>query len=113
MRFLQMSFHGGTDVAPALSHALDTMNRDAYRNADLLIISDFIMSYLPTDMLSRIENHRMNSTRFYSLVIGSSYLSQRMKSLFDTEWVYDPQSSRIRELIRFQQSVGSMPASDL
>lgn len=31
MRFLQMSFHGGTDVTPALEHALDMMEKDTHR----------------------------------------------------------------------------------
>ena len=105
MSFLKMSFHGGTDVAPALSHALKVMQQDAYKSADLLIVSDFVMSGLPANTLGDIEMQRGNGNKFYSLVVGSCYMTHRLKSLFDQEWVYDPQSSRIHELIGFQQSV--------
>ena len=45
--FLQRSFHGGTDVGPALTHALEMMSDKNYEQSDLLIISDFIMASLP------------------------------------------------------------------
>ena len=65
LRFLRMSFHGGTDAGPALEHALETMKRDTYRNADLLVVSDFIMAYLSDDLLDRIESCRLNGKRFH------------------------------------------------
>jgi uncharacterized protein with von Willebrand factor type A (vWA) domain len=105
INFLKMSFHGGTDVAPALSHALEVMQKDAYKKADLLIVSDFIMGSLPEAMLSQIEVQRVNGNRFYSLVVGSCYMTQKLKSLFDQEWIYNPQTSHIHELIGFQQRV--------
>jgi uncharacterized protein with von Willebrand factor type A (vWA) domain len=101
--FLKMSFHGGTDVAPALQHALEVMERDEYQKSDLLIISDFIMFGLPEDMLEAIDTQRTQGNRFYSLVVGSSYMSNRLGTLFDHEWVYDPATSRIKELIGFQE----------
>jgi len=103
--FLGMSFHGGTDVAPALEHALDTMEQDAYRNADLLVVSDFIMSGLPEDLFTRIEKRRLDGNRFHSLVVGNCYMTQRLKSLFDNEWVFEPSSSRIHELVRFERNI--------
>ncbi|TQK06960.1 VWA domain-containing protein [Herbaspirillum sp. SJZ107] len=105
LRFLQMSFHGGTDVAPALEHALDKMEEEAYRNADLLVISDFIMSALPERTLARIDGRRGHGNRFHSLVVGDCYMTQRLKSFFDNEWVYDPRYARIHELVSFQQDM--------
>lgn len=105
MRFLGMSFHGGTDVAPALEDALDKMEENAYKNADLLIVSDFIMSELPEYSLSRMESRRLDGNRFHSLVVGNCYMSQRLKTLFDNEWVYDPRSSRIHELVSFERNI--------
>lgn len=110
LHFLGMSFHGGTDVAPALEHALDTMEQDAYRNADLLVVSDFIMSGLPEDLFTRIEKRRLDGNRFHSLVVGNCYMSKRLKSLFDNEWVFEPSSSRIHELVRFERKINE-PAS--
>jgi uncharacterized protein with von Willebrand factor type A (vWA) domain len=105
LRFLRMSFHGGTDVAPALEHALDTMEQDTYRNADLLIVSDFIMAGLPGSSLERIERRRLDGNRFHSLVVGSCYMRERLKSLFDNEWIYDPANGRIHELLKFERKV--------
>lgn len=105
LHFLGMSFHGGTDVAPALEHALDTMEQDAYRNADLLVVSDFIMSGLPEDLFTRIEKRRLDGNKFHSLVVGNCYMTQRLKSLFDNEWVFEPSSSRIHELVRFERNI--------
>ncbi len=105
LRFLQMSFHGGTDIAPAFEHALDRMEEDAYRNADLLVVSDFIMSELPETSLERIKDRRLHGNRFHSLVVGNCYMTQRLKGLFDNEWIYDPRSSSIRELVGFERRI--------
>lgn len=107
LRFLRMSFHGGTDAGPALEHALETMKRDTYRNADLLVVSDFIMAYLSDDLLDRIESCRLNGNRFHSLVVGSCYMIQRLKDLFDNEWVFEPSSSQIHELVRFERNINA------
>lgn len=101
IRFLSMSFHGGTDVAPALNHALKVMDTDNYKNADLLMISDFIMGHLDSDIHKKIEQRRGLGNRFYSLVINNSYMEKRMKTLFDHEWIFDPATSEIHELNHF------------
>ncbi|MBT3068789.1 VWA domain-containing protein [Rhodoferax sp. U11-2br] len=105
MRFLQMSFHGGTDVTPALKHALDTMQRDQYAKADLLVISDFVMGHLPDKIQNVIEAQRLNGNRFHSLVIDEGFHAQDVRSLFDHEWIYDPLSSQVTELVGFQKRV--------
>lgn len=102
IKFLGLSFHGGTDAVPALNHALRVMQHEAYRRADLLVISDFIMDELPGPVGENIEAQRTHGNRFYSLVVGDCFMTQRM-SLFDQEWIYDPQSSQIHELIGFQK----------
>lgn len=109
LRFLGMSFHGGTDVAPALEHALDTMEQDAYLNADLLVISDFVMSSLPDSLLARIDKRRLDGNRFHSLVVGECYLNHRLRTLFDNEWIYDPCNGSIHELLAFEHNVRMSP----
>jgi len=105
IRFLQMSFYGGTDVAPALRHALDVMKKDDYLKSDLLIISDFIMGHLPANLLKQIELQREGGNKFYSLVVGSSFMSDRIKTLFDQEWVFNPATSHIHELVNFNENI--------
>ncbi|NHQ84856.1 VWA domain-containing protein [Iodobacter sp. HSC-16F04] len=101
--FLRMSFHGGTDVAPALDHALTVMKEDNYQKADLLMISDFVMGGLPQAVQQQIEAQRAFGNQFYSLVVGSTFMSERLATLFDHEWIFDPHSSQIHELISFKE----------
>lgn len=103
IEFLRMSFHGGTDVAPALNHALDVMKEDDYENADLLIISDFVMGDLPHAIKRKIEEERSFGNQFYSLVVGSLFMSERIATLFDHEWIFEPHTSEIHELISFKE----------
>lgn len=103
--FLRKSFHGGTDVAPAISHALDVMVEENYEKADLLIVSDFIMADLPDNMLARIEAQRSNGNKFYSLVVDSCFMERRLNTIFDQEWVYNPQTSGIHELMNFKKKI--------
>jgi uncharacterized protein with von Willebrand factor type A (vWA) domain len=105
LRFLQMSFHGGTDVTPALEHALDKMEEDEYRNADVLIVSDFIMAELPERSLERIKIRRLDGNKFHSLVIGTCYMTERLKTFFDNEWIYEPSRGHIHELLGFQRKL--------
>lgn len=105
IHFLQMSFHGGTDVAPALKHALDTMQREQYAKADLLVISDFVMGHLPSKLLHDIEAQRFNGNRFHSLVINEGFYASEVRTLFDQEWIYDPYSSQITELLAFEKRI--------
>ena len=107
IKFLGMSFHGGTDAIPALNHALGVMKSEAYERADLLMISDFIMANLPGQLRQQIEQQRTHGNRFYSLVVGDCFMTQRLTSLFDHEWIYDPRSSQIHELIGFEQTLSS------
>ena len=50
--------------APAIEHALDTMEQDAYKNADLLVVSDFIMSGLSDNLLTVSKNNALLVTDF-------------------------------------------------
>ncbi len=105
LSFLQVSFWGGTDVAPAIRHGLDMMKSDEYANADMLVISDFIMGDLPETIINQMKAHRDNGTKFNSLVIDDVFMDNRMRSLFDHEWVYNPTTSNITEIIEFQRNV--------
>jgi len=106
MNFLRKSFHGGTDVAPAINHGIEVMQQDTYENADMLIISDFVMSHLPEKIITNIDSLREGGNRFYSLCIGNAFMSNRLSEIFDREWIYNPATTSIKELIGFQREVG-------
>lgn len=105
LSFLQMSFHGGTDVAPAIRHGLEMMESDEYTNADMLVISDFIMAHLPDSLIKQMELYREQGNKFNSLVIDDVFMDNRMRSLFDFEWVYNPATSSISEIIEFERNI--------
>ncbi len=97
--FLQMSFHGGTDITLALYEVLRQLQGDTYRDADVLIISDFIMYTIEPDILQKIKYHQQNNgTQFHSLTLHEDPNAEVI-SQFDTNWVYDPnQKGIIREM---------------
>ena len=98
IEFLQRSFHGGTDISPALTHALKIMEDRKYNRSDLLVISDFIMASVPESLQDMIHLAKEKGNRFYSLSIGDLFLSKRLAALFDNEWVYNPSDSSIRSI---------------
>lgn len=103
--FLRRSFHGGTDVAPALNHALTMMEQQNYQKADVLIISDFIMNTLSQELLDKIAVQRKSGNQFNSLVVGNQFMDKRLKTHFDHEWVYNPSQQKITELVQFQKNI--------
>ncbi|HDR1938302.1 TPA: VWA domain-containing protein, partial [Pasteurella multocida] len=105
--FLSKSFHGGTDAAPALRYALSLCQSENYEKADVLMISDFVMGTLPETLLSDIKSQREKGNRFHSLVIGNLFMENRLKTHFDNEWVYNPNSHQIEQLVNFQQNLST------
>ena len=96
IEFLRRSFHGGTDVSPALTHGIRMMEDSRYQRSDLLVISDFVMASVPESLHEEIRKAKENKNRFYALSIGDLFLSRRLEEIFDNEWVYDPDNSSIR-----------------
>lgn len=105
IEFLKKSFNGGTDVAPALNHALSLMSEEKYKKSDLLIISDFVMSSLSNRMRINIENAKLEKNKFYSLAIGNLFLESKLKNIFDDEWVYNPQNSSIHSIVEVVKKI--------
>ena len=100
-----MSFNGGTDASPALKHAVQMLQKDGYKNADVLMISDFVMGTLPDDLVKSIEEEKKKNTDFYSLVIGSSG-NQGTIACFNHNWLYDTSDSRAqRHLVEHLQTM--------
>lgn len=96
VQFLRMSFNGGTDAEPALRHALEMLTNNQWKNADVLMISDFVMESLKTDLAEKIELEKKKDTVFYSLTIGNSG-NKGAIDCFNHNWFYDmnsPKASR-------------------
>ena len=89
IKFLKMSFYGGTDATPALSKALQMLETENYKNADVVMVSDFIMPSLPTDLKNRISTQKKkNKTKFYSIAI-TTQTNTHFLNIFDVCWTLD------------------------
>ena len=98
IEFLRISFSGGTDAIPALRHAIKTMNNDNYKKSDLLFISDFVFNGFTEDDYYLVKNQKENKNKFYSLIIGSTPMFSLKESFFDYNWVYDANTSSVKEI---------------
>lgn len=96
LSFLQMSFGGGTDAAPALRHAVEMLETENYARADVLLVSDFDMPRLDDELQSKMNNARSRGCKFNALNIGSNR-QNTITAGFDAEWHYDPRTTRIKE----------------
>lgn len=109
VKFLGMSFNGGTDAEPALKKAIQMLKGEGeetgYSNADVLMISDFVMANLSDDLSLAIEAEKNKNTSFYSLVIGNSGNKNTIEC-FNHNWLYDMSDSHAsRHLIEQLQKI--------
>jgi len=106
--FLRMSFHGGTDISLALYEVLRQLQTESYRDADVLIISDFIMYRIEEDVLKRVRFHQQNNgTQFHSLTLHKDPNAEVIEQ-FDTNWIYNPnQKGIVQELSGALRTIGN------
>lgn len=96
VKFLNKSFNGGTDAAPALSESLNQLKTENYKNADVLMISDFVMANIPQHISDAIKEEQSKGTSFYSIVIGESANKSTIES-FDENIMYNPYNELSRQ----------------
>lgn len=87
--FLTYSFHGGTDLEPVLMKSIDLMTGDKYRNADMVVISDFIAPKQSEEMLEKVEELKRSKNRFHAISL-SKYGNPDLMAMFDHSWAYHP-----------------------
>ena len=86
--FLRMSFHGGTDATPAFLEAVEMLETESYRKADIIMVSDFIMPDFSEEIKERIIHHReAQGTRFHCLTI-TDLGNQKNQDVFDNNWSF-------------------------
>ncbi|MEM6263704.1 MAG: VWA domain-containing protein [Bacteroidota bacterium] len=106
--FLQMSFRGGTDISLALHEVLRQLRGENYRDADVLVISDFIMYRVEEEIMRGVRHFQQNkSTQFHSLTLSEKPLEQVL-NVFDSNWIYDPRKKGIiKELAGKLNEIGN------
>jgi len=105
-KFLSFSFRGGTDLSLALHEALKQLQTHQYQDADVLVISDFIMYNLEQRIVDGMHDQQYNyNTQFHSLII-SDQPSDEVIAHFDNVWQYNPkQKGIVQELYRTLEGV--------
>ena len=88
VKFLRMSFNRGTDANPALEYSVKLLKEKDWNNADVLMISDFVMSALDSELEKKIKVQQENKCRFFSLAVISGG-NDEVISTFDKNWIYD------------------------
>lgn len=93
--FLGMSFYGGTDISLPLYEAVRQLQTENYEDADVLVISDFIMYKVDKRVLEDIRHHQQNrGTQFHSLTLSEEPNTFILEQ-FDTNWQYNPKEKGI------------------
>lgn len=88
VKFLHMSFNGGTDANPALEYSVKLLKEKDWKNADVLMISDFVMADLGSELEGKIKAQKEKKCRFFSLSVTGSG-NNEVISVFDKNWIYD------------------------
>ncbi|WP_406661376.1 VWA domain-containing protein [Methanolobus sp. ZRKC3] len=96
--FLKMSFHGGTDVVPALYEGVKMMQDENYEKADLLVISDFVFSPLSSDIVSLCKKQKENENRFFAVAISPFETNRVDERFFDQGWKYNTRVGSLSEI---------------
>ena len=93
VKFLSMSYDGGTDVRAALVAALNGLKTDNYNLADVVMVSDFEMNDIPADIKERMEHSRINNkTKFHGLLVkgcGDFEPNYDILNFLDGSWLFD------------------------
>ncbi|HAS63268.1 MAG TPA: ATPase RavA stimulator ViaA [Vibrio sp.] len=87
--FLSYSFHGGTDLEPVLAQTIDLMRGDRYKNADMVVISDFIAPAPVGEIQQQVLDLKKCSNRFHAISL-SKYGNPDLLGMFDHSWAYHP-----------------------
>ena len=70
--FLRESFHGGTDIEPALSEAARIIQANDYKDSDVVLMSDFEIPPMSWGMAEiKLPQLKSRKTTFFGLVFGN------------------------------------------
>ena len=71
LKFLQFSFHGGTDLPRAINQALKKQTEEGWEKADILLVTDGRFP-LEKSTLKKIEHYKnINNLRIFGILTGN------------------------------------------
>ena len=89
INFLKLSYHGGSDIYKALNEANRIMNTDNFRNADVLVLSDFMMEDMPYHLIELCDKQKLKGNKFFSVSIGKFPFGYSYRKVFNKHWIFD------------------------
>ena len=89
INFLKLSYHGGSDIYKALYEANRIMNTDNFRNADVLVLSDFMMEDMPYHLIELCDKQKLKGNKFFSVSIGKFPFGYSYRKVFNKHWIFD------------------------
>ncbi len=87
--FLSYSFHGGTDFEQVVLKSIDVMGKDQYKNADMIVVSDFIAPKQSEEVEQKVATLKERHNRFHAVSL-SKFGNPQLLSMFDHCWSYHP-----------------------
>lgn len=98
IHFLSQSFHGGTDIVPAIEHAVSMLEQPQFQNADVVVVSDFIMGQLGDELMEKIQQYKQQGNAFYAVAIANLKFDHLDAGLFDHQWIYQTKTGEVLQL---------------
>ncbi|NDL65586.1 ATPase RavA stimulator ViaA [Acerihabitans arboris] len=89
IRFLSQRFSGGTDLSACISALADRLATPEWRDADAVVISDFIAQRLPDELVARIKQKQRQQLQRFHAVALSSLGKPGILKIFDHIWRFD------------------------
>ncbi|WJY10901.1 ATPase RavA stimulator ViaA [Pectobacteriaceae bacterium C80] len=89
IRFLNQTFRGGTDLTNCITTLMDKMNDSSWRDADAVIISDFIAQRLPDDVINKVRRRQQQLHHRFHAVAMSDHGKPGILRIFDHIWRFD------------------------
>ncbi|MCC8381154.1 ATPase RavA stimulator ViaA [Xenorhabdus sp. PB30.3] len=89
VNFLGQTFRGGTDLAFCLKTAIGKMEKYIWKDADAVVISDFIAQRLPGDLIHQVQNLQQHQQHRFHAVSLSNYGKPGIMRIFDYIWRFD------------------------
>ncbi|WP_295163304.1 VWA domain-containing protein [uncultured Brachyspira sp.] len=89
IKFLKLSYYGGSDIYKALYEANRIMNTSSFKNADVLVLSDFIMEDIPNNLAAICLSQRNRGNKFFAVSIGKFPFGYSYRKVFNKHWIFD------------------------
>ncbi|CDL84745.1 ATPase RavA stimulator ViaA [Xenorhabdus szentirmaii] len=97
IHFLGQTFRGGTDLASCLQATVEKMRENIWKDADAVVISDFIAQRLPDALIHQIKNLQQHQQHRFHAISLSHYGKPGIMRIFDHIWHFDTGlTSRLR-----------------